>query len=268
MMLFASVCAKWCRLQSQCAVEILALLLCNAGSILILQPYPFFKNNTKQAGTNFIMPNTSQDQDLNGAMHNFTESSIQDSTDGYMGISYIGIILALISGMASTSQFVIQKLKLLNVDAMLLYFWSSLIGTGLTFIISLCTEELHMNFTWTEVILLAAHCLSNVFTVSVFYAPYFTNVAVITTTLSMVTVFMFIFQKIFLQSILPGPGNWLEILGVILTTAGSIVMSACTACPAKDDDEQSQEGEEVRRECDTLRNDSPLPYRNTGSPLP
>ena len=257
-MLSGAICALWCQLGSNFSVEIFAILLCNAGSICILQPYPFFDTYSDNEMTNNLAnTNTSAYDNTylhNGSYHmvnaNTTafDSGIINSTDSLEAISvkpvgqhyYIGILLASLSGIVCSLQLIIQKKHLLDTDAMALYFWSSVIGTVATCLISVSSETPELPESWTEVLLLLGHGLANVLTISIFYAPYYTNVTVITTTLSMVTVFMYIYQETVLRSILPGPGNWIEILGIGLTMAGSMTMSLYTACASLDCSEKKK----------------------------
>ncbi len=207
--------------------KFVAIVMCSIGTLLILQPYPLFDHgyhpldhinlDARSAAKINSITNTSHMTN----MHNVTiaREPLNHGTNFYFGIG-----LSIAAGVFASIQFVIQKLEFKEGSGNLVIFWVSALGIPLSIIIALTTESLTMVTSWNEILIFLLHCLANVFTVAVFYAPTFTNITVITTTLSMVTVFMYIAQRTVLSHILPGTGNLLEILGILVTTVGSMIL--------------------------------------------
>ncbi len=244
-MLFGAVLSLVFGLEKFRTLKLVAIILCSLGTLLILQPYPLFdlEGKPEQGETTLkyiqnktfvlsqekiIMINNTVLVEDEYVLANITktepENIINSKNDNAGSDFLLGIGLAVIAGIFASVQFVIQKLELRDVSGNLIIVWVSIIGMSISIIISLFTETLTMVTSWDKILIFLFHCSANVFTVAVFYAPSYTNVTVITTTLSMVTVFMYIAQRTVLSHIFPGAGNWLEILGILVTTAGSMLI--------------------------------------------
>ncbi len=132
----------------------------------------------------------------------------------------IGYILAFLTSACSATHHIVQKAKLSEVNSSTLVFWFSLIGTLLSFIISLIFEKEKMTlppnmYHW--LVLLGHGCGACFMSLALIYAQYIASAIVVALALSTQIFFFFIGQYLFMNDIFPVNGTWIEILGAVLS---------------------------------------------------
>ncbi len=130
----------------------------------------------------------------------------------------IGFILAFLTSACSATHHIVQKAKLSEVNSSTLVFWFSLIGTLLSFLISLLFETITLPPNMYHWLLVLGHGFSACFmSLALIYAQYIASAIVVALALSTQIFFFFIGQYLFMNDIFPVNGTWIEILGAVLS---------------------------------------------------
>ena len=193
-------------------VKIVSMLLCIVGIVITIQPW--------------IDPTT---VGINPDYQNVTSNSTEEVrfNQPILGFSCVAANIGFMVAM-----MIYQRYKLLEVNGLILTFWSWIIGTILSAILTLIFEynELYVHWTVKTVLLACGHGFAACFfTIFNLLSNLKTSSLVVQLASSLQIVFMLIGQYTVLIDINPGHYNALEVIGVITILIGSCLVPAWTA---------------------------------------
>lgn len=207
----------------------IAIVLCIAGCVLLSQPEFIFHNDNFMPYNirNLSMKNCSIINSLctdGNCTYLCPEYTQKDSMDVVYGfICCIGLGCCLWGYSQFNINYLVQYTTVTGI-----VFW---IGVG-CFVINLPVTFIVENpiplvgaFDIGMVILLAASFTVNNYVMS--YSVTVLPLSHVALVLPTALIYLFIFQKTFLKDIQPGPGNWLEVLGLAMVLVGAFMTPVC-----------------------------------------
>ena len=227
----------------------ISLIVCSLSIILVIQPPWIFKHphnagkscpilNSTGGGTRTSGYHSSCDVMLNSVENNTPWNFINNGTntsiigsDAHGQLknpsvhdTAIGYTLILIGGVANGMMYDVICVMLHDVEPLVKAAYMSAGGIIAASAVALYTEEVVLRLSIKQYGLVLAHCFFAVFSAfsKVFMAHKIGGVRASITQCLLVMV-MLLFQYTLMKSIMPGHQNWIEIVGALILTLGSLV---------------------------------------------
>ena len=228
-------------------VKIVAMVLCIIGIVITIQPWidptivgVQFENNTEVCDHNSTLKDSrGLDLDTRINMGNETNGSLDCSNEiehTRFNEPVMGFVCVALNIGFMVAMMIYQRYKLLEVDGLILVFWSWVVGTVVSGAIMFAFEYDRLYVKWTmKIVLLAcghgfAACFFTIFNL---LSNLKTSSLVVQLASSLQIVFMLIGQYTVLVDINPGHYNALEVIGVLTILVGSFLVPLHTVITKK-----------------------------------
>ena len=212
--------------------NILFGIICCCGVMLVIQPDVIFQGENTSIDRGHLsrhIPDLSVFYLENNGTENQNENEEANrNKDGVI----LGCVLAAISGLSTTCNLIlVKKLSFLQEHKMKTLFWSYGICTILSAIVMAIFEKPSLPVDDLQYLYVSLHCTTYVLQWPLYmFAARYISGTTINIIVATSVVFMLIPQYTLLSSILPGKGNWIEIVGVFLVLLGPSSKSLTEFC--------------------------------------
>ena len=139
----------------------------------------------------------------------------------YLTQTALGYIVAVASGVPVSLNYILTGFPLKQMNPLSLTVWIAIFGLPTSFIISFYFEEPVVPVQLCHILLLLGHMLSAVGeTICTRISVQLLGPMRAALVISLTPVFLLIPQYTVMKHILPGHDNWIEVVGVLITTVG------------------------------------------------
>jgi drug/metabolite transporter (DMT)-like permease len=222
-----------------------AVLLAFVGNLLLLQPEFIFHN-----GISNIINNLSKTEltPCNSTIINMTVQCLNASDmQVYFNNTLLGVIFSIILGASFWVHEQINMPYLMNYTTInIVFFWTSLGCFILSLIVMLCTSSpiiITNLIDITYLLFLTSSLVMGSYFIMV--SVNFINPTHVALVLPFSVVMLFVLQKTILKGIHPGPGNWLETVGLVCTIMATLLPALHDFMQYKKDKNKDEEESHV-----------------------
>ena len=202
--------------------KVVSILLCASGIVLVLQPDFIFETT----GSN--TSNSAQSDPVKEA--NMGPKVLNGSADSNQNLVLLGCGLSVGAGLSLAGLTVLFQFHSNffsnKVNMLISFFWTYLFATSASVVVMFTMEQPTLPKTITEYLLVLGHTLCNVLIgPTSMWAICVIDGNTANILYSSSIIYMVVVQYTFFKNILPGNGNWIEIVGVCCIIIGSILSS-------------------------------------------